>query len=247
MQSSSLGLVLHAIAWRETSLIIEVFTRDHGRLGLVARGARRPRSALRGLLQPFQPLDLRWSGKGELRNLIGAEWVGGLPMLSGPSIMPGFYLNELMVKLLPREDAHPALFDDYLATLGLLGRQPEDTSLTEPVLRRFECNLLREMGYAPRFDCETASLEPVRAQHRYEVSPLSGIRKLADHDEGHGFQGQTLMALAQADGSIEEAVHALEPPEIAAESKRILRMLLGHHLGEEDLQSRHVMRELVRI
>ena len=247
MQASSLGLVLHAIAWRETSLIVEVFTRDHGRLGLVARGARRPRSALRGLLQPFQPLDLRWSGKSELRNLIGAEWVGGLPGLSGASIMPGFYLNELMVKLLPREDAHPNLFDDYLATLGLLGRQPDDVSLTEPVLRRFECNLLREMGYAPRFDCETVSLQPIDPSLRYEVSPVSGIRRVADHDDAAGFQGRTLAALAQAGRSIEEAVEALEPGEIAAESKRILRLLLGHHLGEDDLQSRHVMRELVRI
>jgi DNA repair protein RecO (recombination protein O) len=247
MQASSLGLVLHAIAWRETSLIVEVFTRDHGRLGLVARGARRPRSALRGLLQPFQPLDLRWSGKSELRNLIGAEWVGGLPGLSGASIMPGFYLNELMVKLLPREDAHPNLFDDYLATLGLLGRHPDDVSLTEPVLRRFECNLLREMGYAPRFDCETVSLQPIDPSLRYEVSPVSGIRRVTDHDDAAGFQGKTLAALAQAGRSIEEAVEALEPSEIAIESKRILRLLLGHHLGEDDLQSRHVMRELVRI
>jgi DNA repair protein RecO (recombination protein O) len=243
---ADLGLVLHTMPWRETSLIIEVFTRDHGRLGLIARGARRPRSALRGLLQPFQPLDIRWSGKSELRNLIGAEWVGGLPALSGAAIMPGFYLNELMVRLIPRDDAHPALFDDYLATLGLLARDDSQRSreLTEPILRRFECNLLREMGYAPHFDRETASAHPVIADTMYRVCPLAGITRDALDGE---FHGRTLLALAAAGQSIEEAVAALEPPEVAAESKRLLRILLGHHLGEDGLQSRQVMRELVRI
>jgi DNA repair protein RecO (recombination protein O) len=243
---ADLGLVLHTMPWRETSLIIEVFTRNHGRLGLIARGARRPRSALRGLLQPFQPLDLRWSGKSELRNLIGAEWVGGLPALSGAAIMPGFYLNELMVRLIPRDDAHPALFDDYLATLGLLARDDSQRSreLTEPILRRFECNLLREMGYAPTFERETASASPVIADAMYQVCPLAGITRNAVDGE---FHGRTLLALAAAGQSIEEAVAALEAPEVAAESKRLLRILLGHHLGEDGLQSRQVMRELVRI
>ncbi len=244
--ASDMGLVLHTMPWRETSLIIEVFTREHGRLGLIARGARRPRSALRGLLQPFQPLDLRWSGKSELRNLIGAEWVGGLPQLSGAAIMPGFYLNELMVRLIPRDDAHPSLFDDYLATLGLLARDDNERSreLTEPILRRFECNLLREMGYAPNFDRETASGAHIRVDATYQVCPVAGIA----HDPADGsFQGRTLLALAAAGQSIEEAVSALEPPDVAAESKRLLRLLLGHHLGEDGLQSRQVMRELVRI
>lgn len=244
--ASDMGLVLHTMPWRETSLIIEVFTREHGRLGLIARGARRPRSALRGLLQPFQPLDLRWSGKSELRNLIGAEWVGGLPQLSGAAIMPGFYLNELMVRLIPRDDAHPSLFDDYLATLGLLARDDNERSreLTEPILRRFECNLLREMGYAPNFDRETESGAHIQADSVYQVCPVAGIVR----DPANGsFQGRTLLALAAAGQSIEEAVSALEPADVAAESKRLLRLLLGHHLGEDGLQSRQVMRELVRI
>lgn len=243
---SDLGLVLHTMPWRETSLIIDVFTREHGRLGLIARGARRPRSALRGLLQPFQPLEIRWSGKSELRNLIGAEWVGGLPALSGGAIMPGFYLNELMVRLIPRDDAHPVLFDDYLATLGLLARDDGERSreLTEPILRRFECNLLREMGYAPNFDRETTSGAAVSLDATYRVCPVAGITRDSAED---AFEGRTLLALAAAGASIEEAVAALETPNVAAESKRLLRILLGHHLGEDGLQSRQVMRELVRI
>ncbi|MBU3724275.1 MAG: DNA repair protein RecO [Burkholderiaceae bacterium] len=249
--ASDLGLVLHAMAWRETSLIIEVFTRTHGRIGLIAKGARRPRSALRGLLHPFQPLDLRWSGKSELRNLIGAEWVGGLAVLGGSAIMPGFYLNELMMRLIPRDDAHPALFDDYLATLGLLAKNAESSSreMTEPILRRFECNLLREMGYAPSFANETqpsgADIDPAGL---YQVDPQTGIHRLGVQEPGEdAFHGATLLALASAGGSIEEAVHALENPRIATESKRLLRRLIGHHLGEEGLQSREIMRELVRI
>lgn len=250
--NSDLALVLHTLAWRETSLIIEVFTREHGRLGMIAKGARRPRSALRGLLQPFQPLSLRWNGKSELKTLVGAEWVGGLATLHGAAIMPGFYLNELMVRLIPREDAHPALFDDYLATLGLLARESGDRSreLTEPILRRFECNLLREMGYAPVFDCETATGQAVTETQRYRVTAQTGIARLegpAGPDDSAHFHGRTLLALARSGQSIEEAVQALEDPEIALESKRLLRALLGHHLGDDGLQSRQVMRDMVRI
>jgi DNA repair protein RecO (recombination protein O) len=242
---SDSAFILHSIAWRETSLIVEVFTRGHGRLGLIAKGARRPRSALRGLLQPFQPLEIRWAGKGELRTLIGAEWVGGMALLDGAAIMPGFYLNELMVRLLPREDAHPALFEDYRETLGLLG----DKATTEPVLRRFECNLLREMGYAPNFDREThGEGRQVNAESLYVVDPLSGIRKAGVHDaHQESVHGATLLALASAGDSIHQAAKALQDPQIAAESKRLLRLLLGHQLGEDTLASREVMRELARI
>ena len=242
---SDTAFILHSIAWRETSLIVEVFTKSHGRLGLIAKGARRPRSALRGLLQPFQPLEIRWAGKGELRTLIGAEWMGGMQVLDGPALMPGFYLNELLVRLLPREDAHPVLFDDYRETLGLLG----DKTIAEPVLRRFECNLLREMGYAPNFDRESqdgaALLDPAAV---YVVDPQTGIhRAVASDSSQEVFRGTTLLALARASGPVGQAVEELREPAVAAESKRLLRMLLGHQLGEDALASREVMRELARI
>src|SRR5437762_1362429 len=107
------ALVLHSYPFRETSLVIEVFTRDFGRVALVARGARRPRSALRGVLLAFQPLLVSWSGKGELYTLIRAEWHGAYQPLRGLSLICGFYLNELLLKLLPRHDAHERLFDTY--------------------------------------------------------------------------------------------------------------------------------------
>lgn len=256
---SDQAFVLHTLPWRETSLIVEMFTRGHGRMGMIAKGARRPRSALRGLLQPFQPLEVRWAGKGELRTLISAEWVGGLATLSGAAVMPGFYINELMVRLMAREDAHPNLFDDYAATLAALADQSANASIstptssvaalstesTEPVLRRFECNLLREMGYAPHFDAETRNGNAVLPDQMYDVSPVSGISISANPETA--FTGSTLMALSMCGQSVEAAVSALRDPQVAAESKRLLRLLLGHHLGQDDLQSRQVMRELVRI
>jgi DNA repair protein RecO (recombination protein O) len=248
--ASDTAFVLHTIAWRETSLIVEIFTRDHGRLGLIARGARRPRSALRGLLQPFQPLFLRWSGKSELRNLIGAEWMGGMAALSGMSLMPGFYLNELMVRLIPREDAHPALFEDYLSTLAILAKPETGKDMTEPILRRFECNLLREMGYSPVFDRDSVSGQAVAAAGVYRVNAERGVTPAQPDDldqDPDVVHGRTLLCLAQAQSSIEEVVQSMEDPEIAVESKRLLRRLLGHHLGETALQSREVMREIQRI
>lgn len=113
--------VLHSIAWRETSLVLELFTRDHGRVAVMAKGARRPRSTLRAVLLQFQPIELAFSGRNELKTLVRAEWRGGVPLPQGDALLIAFYLNELLVRLLPREDPHPRLFDGYEATLKALG------------------------------------------------------------------------------------------------------------------------------
>src|SRR5574343_1864623 len=112
--------VLHTLPFRETSLIVEVFTRDDGRIALLARGARRPRAAIRGLMMGFQPLEIGWSGKGDVLTLMKAEWQGGQPLLGGEALFCGYYLNELLIHLLPREDAHPLLFARYGALLAHL-------------------------------------------------------------------------------------------------------------------------------
>ncbi|MDR0564817.1 MAG: DNA repair protein RecO, partial [Azoarcus sp.] len=134
--------VLHTLPWRETSLIAEVFTRNHGRLALVAKGARRPMSEMRGVLMAFQPLLIGWSGAGEVKTLTHGEWRGAHPPLTGRALLCGYYLNELLLKLTAREDPHPALFDAFEATLAAL-RQEENLP---PLLRRFELTLLRELG-----------------------------------------------------------------------------------------------------
>src|ERR1035437_4963110 len=130
--------ILHSYPYSETSLILDVFSRDHGRLPLMARGARRPRSALRGVLQAFQPLELGWFGGGEVRTLAKAEWIGGMPLLGGTALMLGDYLNELLLKLMPREDAHGALFDAYAQTLQALAVGQGGGEVPAVHLRLFE-------------------------------------------------------------------------------------------------------------
>jgi DNA repair protein RecO (recombination protein O) len=141
------GVVLHTTAWRETSLIVEVFTRDYGRMALVARGAKRPTSQYRGMLSPFAPLALSWSGRNDIKNLVRVEWIGGLAPLRGNALLAAFYANELVVRLLARADAHEHLFASYLELLGSLRGERLDAAL-----RTFELDLLREIGYAVPLD-----------------------------------------------------------------------------------------------
>ena len=138
--------VLHTYPFRETSLIVEVFSRDFGRMALLARGARRPRAAIRGLLMAFQPLEIGWAGKGEVLTLMKAEWQGGQPLLAGEALFCGYYLNELLMYLLPREDAHERLFACYAEMLARLGADPGG-KVREADLRSFEKALLQELGY----------------------------------------------------------------------------------------------------
>src|ERR1044071_1614505 len=187
------GYVLHTYPYKETSLIVEAFTRRHGRVALLARGARRPRSAMRGVLLAFHPLRLGWSGAAELATLISAEWGGGLPALAGRALMCGFYLNELILRLVPREDPHEALFDAYGEALGRL-------SAGEPyyaVLRSFEKRLLAELGYAPVFDHDALSGEPIEPTGSYAYEPDRGPVRSSRGDLL--VSGRTLLDLAADD------------------------------------------------
>src|SRR5690606_16483248 len=144
--------MLHASAWRETSLIVQIFSREHGNVAMVAKGAKRPYSALRPILAAFQPLKVSWAGAGEVKTLSKAELTGIRP-LSGRALMSGWYMNELLLRLLPREDPHPGLYDAYDAALKALAGGGSAAS----ALRRFEWTLLEETGYGfegepPQFD-----------------------------------------------------------------------------------------------
>ncbi|MBW8904735.1 MAG: DNA repair protein RecO [Betaproteobacteria bacterium] len=170
------GYVLHTYPYKETSLIVEAFTRRHGRVALLARGARRPRSAMRGVLLAFYPLRMGWSGSAELATLVSAEWAGGLPPLAGRGLMCGFYLNELILRLLPREDPHEALFDAYgeaLARLAAAERVPA-------LLRSFEKRLLAELGYAPMFDRDAQSGAPIESHGDLVISGRTLLDLAAD-------------------------------------------------------------------
>ncbi len=226
------GFVLHSYPFRETSLVVEVFTRHHGRMALVARGARRPRSALRGQVQPFTPLLLSWFGKGEVRTLHGAEWQGGLAPLSGMPLLCGFYLNELLLKLLARDDPHETLFDYYLATLSELSQFSEHN--LERVLRRFERHLLSEIGYAATFHEEAETARPVREEQAYHFVPERG--PYAGEGAGIPVSGRTLLDMDQ---------DRFDSPATRAEAKQLMRALINHHLGGKPLYTRQMLKELI--
>ena len=228
------GFVLHSYPYKETSLIVDMFTRDHGRVGLVAKGAKRPHSKLRGVLQTFQPLSTSWSGRAELRTLIDAEWVGGLLPLEKTALLCGFYLNELLVKLLARDDPHPALFDHYVAALNQLAHN-------EPapiVLRKFERALLKETGVAADFTRCTSTRAPVVPDGEYVVDPERGPRAARAADNWPVVAGKTLLDMEREDYS---------DAQTQAQSKQLMRFLLAHHLGGAPLNTRQILIDLMQL
>ncbi|MCU0941961.1 MAG: DNA repair protein RecO, partial [Hydrogenophaga sp.] len=119
------AFVLHRYDWSETSLVLEVFTRHHGRIALVAKGVKRPTSQFRPVLLPLQPLQIAWGGEAEVRTLKAAQWSGGHVMPTGDALIAGSYLNELLMRLLARDDPHPRLFDHFTTAVQLLAERPE--------------------------------------------------------------------------------------------------------------------------
>jgi len=234
-QDSQPAFVLHSYAFRETSLVVETFTRNFGRVALVARGARRPRSALRGLIMPFQPLLLSWAGKSELRTLHKAEWQGGMPQLQGLGLMCGFYLNELLIKFLAREDPHDRLFDLYKDALGALARE----SAPAAVLRAFEKHLLKELGYALILDHEADGATPIDPGRRYTYVLERGPVPLAAGNTAQmEISGQTLIDLDS---------DRLDNATTLAQSKLLMRFLVNHYLGNQELHTRQLLREMQQI
>lgn len=228
------AFVLHSYPYKETSLIVEMFSRDHGRVGLVAKGAKRPHSKLRGVLQTFQPLRTGWTGKAELRTLIDAEWVGGLLPLERTALLCGFYLNELLVKLVARDDPHPALFDHYVSTLNQLAHG-EPAAI---VLRKFERALLKETGVAADLTRCTSTRERVVPECWYVVDPERGARPLLPDDAWPRVEGRTLLAMEAEDYS---------EPATQQQSKLLMRFLLAHHLGGAPLNTRQILIDLMQI
>jgi DNA repair protein RecO (recombination protein O) len=226
------AFVLHSYPYRETSLIVDVFSRDHGRLALVAKGAKRPHSALRGVLQTFQPLSLSWSGKSEVRTLTGAEWVGGMLPLAGDALLCGFYVNELLVKFCAREDPHPQLFNHYVLTLTRLAHDEPPVQ----VLRSFERVLLRETGYAMALN-RTVARQAVVAERKYVFDPERGVREASDEWPAQWpvIAGQTLLDMEEDDYHRAQTV---------TQSKTLMRFLLNTYLGGTPLATRQILIDL---
>ncbi|VAW79339.1 DNA recombination and repair protein RecO [hydrothermal vent metagenome] len=225
------GFVLHQQPYRETSALLEVFTSTHGRVGLVARGVHSPKSRRRGELQAFRPLHLSWSDRGELGTLTGIETEGPGFRLNGASLYSAFYLNELLVRLLVRNDPHPALFDRYGIALNGLSASSLDIELT---LRLFEKHLLQETGYGLLLDVDCNSGELVRSDGLYDYRLEAGPVEVATGCmKGFLFPGSSLLALAQE--------HAFDKAALR-DAKRLMRAALSLYLGGKPLKSRELFK-----
>jgi len=225
--------LLHQRAWRETSKLLEIWSREHGRVGLVARGVRRPNSPQRSLLQPFGPLLMSWTQRGELGNLGAVEAAGAPAGLRGRPLMAAFYMNELLLRLVARQDAHPHLYEVYAHTLkALAGDNPA------AALRMFELQLLSAIGYGLNLDQVAGSREQVQADQDYLYDLEAGPRP-AQGRKGPGvpIRGRSLLALYGG---------ALDDAEDLKAAKRLLAAALEPHLQGRALKTSSVMRALAR-
>ena len=228
------AFVLHARGYRETSQLVEVFSQQHGRIGLIARGARRPKSAFRGILNPFQPLRLSWSGRGELLTLRDAETAGPAIALQGDAVLAGFYLNELMLRFLQRSDPHPDLFALYAGAVADLAT----ATAAEPVLRVFEMELLAEAGYALNLETDAVDHAPLRPDVAYEFVPDRGaIPAAAASGDNPRFRGAELLAIAMQDYG---------DAAVRKSARRLFRHVINYHLGDRGLQTRRVAAAMKR-
>lgn len=216
--------VLKASPYGDTSLLIEAFAREQGRVGLVARGARAPKARTRGLLQAFRPLLLSWNSTGDLGTLTAVEAAGSALPLPGETVFSGWYLNELLLRLLQRHDAHPEVFDAYGFALGAL------SMAIEPALRVFESRLLAELGFGLDLP------EDIDPQQHYRYEPERGAFAV-DAEDGNAVPGEALIALRD---------EALERPEHLRLARELLKSALAPHLGARPLASAAVLRDLRR-
>ena len=222
--------ILHTYPFKETSLIAELFSKNYGRIPVVAKGARRPRSSLRGMLQSFQLLQATWSGRGEIKTLHNIEWCDKFLQVDGNALICGFYINELIMRLLPREDSHKKLFDFYHHTMKVLAGGIN----LEVALRRFELRLLQELGYeVPLKEDESGELIIADKLYVYEVE--YGPSELSKTNNGVKILGQTLLDMAEDE---------YKEDNTQLQSKQLMRYLISHYLGDKPLNSRKLFTNL---
>ena len=234
--------VLHRHDWSESSLILEIFTRHHGRIALVAKGAKRPSSGLRPILLPMQPLHLAFGGDSEIRTLRSAEWMGGHVMPTGDALLSGYYLNELVLLLLARDDPHPGLFDIYANVVEVICLGHAEALQT--ALRAFELLLLREIGLLPVLDVQTMTLAKLESEVAYSLVSEGGLRQAgaADRNSLPGFQWLALQQSLGSHAPFSDTLRACAP--VVNELKPQLRALLNYHCGVGTLRTRQMMLDL---
>ena len=225
--------VLHTRPYSESSLLIDAFSRDYGRVSLLGKGVRRLKSKLRGMIRPFQPLLLSWSGKGELQTLIAVESDYAIRVLDQSAWLCGYYMNELLIKLLHKYDPHEKLFDHYNDTLQLL----EEGESPQIVLRFFEKRLLKEIGYGLVLTHDVKNNSPVLKDKTYRYYPDSGpiVSDNADMDSVWIVGGSTLIALENEEFADSQQIR---------QSKYLMRALLNQSLQGRKLKSRSIVQKL---
>lgn len=222
------AFILHGRDFRDTSRLLDVFSLEFGRVTLVAKGARSSRSKLHGVLEPFSPLLISWSGKGDVQTLTGAESVKNLIDLDGKQVMSAYYINELLQRLVTFHDPHPELFEIYKQTLESLSS--EDTEL---VLRRFEKQLLSEIGYGLSLEIDAENGTSLFKDKLYYYDLEKGpINIHADEVDGEFvISGQTLLDMHSEKYSCAKS---------KKEAKQLMRIILNHHLGDKPLKTRNL-------
>ena len=233
------AFILHRYDWSESSLILEVFTRNHGRIAVVAKGAKRPTSSFRPVLLPLQPLHLSYSGDGDIKTLKSAEWQGGHVMPKGDALLSGYYINELLLTLVARDDPHSRLFDVYASVVRVL--TSEHGEVLQATLRAYELLLLRELGLLAQLDMQTMTMLPLDAEEQYTLVPEGGLR-LAHEDDRASMSGLQWLQLHRASAdtaSLSELLQACA--ENMAALKTQLRGLLHYHCGVKTLRTRQMM------
>jgi DNA repair protein RecO (recombination protein O) len=226
--------VLSSRPYRSTSLLLDILTEDYGRIGAVAKSARGPKSRYRGMLQVFTPLHIDWTGNGELKNLGNIELKSITPRFQTTPLFCAYYLNELLVRLLQREDACPIIFKAYQSALNAMARNVP----VECVLREFELTLITALGYGISFEYEAETGRPIEPDNYYLLSPELGflIAKEASSTEVATYLGETLLAIHAKNWQMDSALSS---------AKQILKVLLSSHLGDKPLQSRRLLMDLL--
>ena len=225
--------LLHHRPFRDSSQILDILSRDHGHLAVVAKGSRRAKSKLRGILRPFLPLQLSWVIRSDLGTLTGAEMDGAPLTLTGDALLSGYYVNELILKLTHRHDPQPEIFAAYGRTIECLAGNQE----VAPFLRQFEIELLRMLGYALNLDHDTETRAALRPQHLYEYRPEEGPVPVSDRDGPMIFTGAELEAVRN---------QRFTDRAVLRNAGILLRHVIAYHLDGKELKSRKVLREIMR-
>ena len=225
--------LLHHRPFRDSSQILDILSRDHGRLAVVAKGSRGAKSKLRGILRPFLPLQLSWVIRSDLGTLTDAEMDSAPLSLTGDALLSGYYVNELILKLTHRHDPQPEIFAAYGKTIERLAGSRD----VAPHLRQFEIELLGMLGYALNLDHDTESREPLRPQQQYEYRAEKGPVPVSDREGSMVFTGAELDAIRK---------EQFDDRTVLKNAAKLLRQVIAHHLDGQELKTRKVLREMHR-